>query len=404
MKNLNSKIPLSVWAIGFAGMLINISTVMVFGIAAQYIQTVMGLGAGFVIRLEGFFEATAYVMKLFSGVISDYLRRRKSVMVLGFVMVTIARPLLAIFESFTAVFLARTLDRIGNGIQSTPRDALVNDLAPENAKGACFGLRQSLAVAGSFLGSIVGIGCMFLTDNNFRSVFMYASIPAIISLCLLLFFVKDPHEKEVTTDKKPIRHPLHFKDLKRLGRPYWILMIVVFVFMSARVGESVLVIHAVDSFGMDRGFSHAILILYNGMNSLCSYPIGKLSDRLGRYWFLALSFVVLMIADAFLGLAPNIWVMLIGVALWGIQIGMSQSMFLSIIADTIPEDLRGTGIGFFYLINAAALYMAGMIGGHVADMFSKFAMFITSGVIGAAALVLLLVLRPLLQVKAPAKA
>lgn len=396
MKNLKSKIPLSVWAIGLAGMLINISTVMVFGISAQYIQTILGLGTGFVIKLEGFFEAVAYVMKLFSGVISDYLRRRKSVMVLGFLMVTIARPMLAIFETFAAVFAARTLDRLGNGIQSTPRDALVNDLAPEDARGSCFGLRQSLAVAGSFLGSIIGIGCMILSGNNFKQVFMYASIPAIISLCLLIFLVKDPHDKEVTEDKKPIRHPIHFSDLKRLGKPYWILMIVVFVFMSARVGESVLVLHAVDSFGMDISFSHAILILYNGMNSMCSYPIGRLSDRLGRYGFLALSFAILITADIFLGFACNIWVMLVGVAFWGIQIGMSQSMFLSIIADTIPEDLRGTGIGFFYLINAAALYLAGVIGGTVSEIFSKFAIFITSGCIGILAFILLFMLKPFL--------
>lgn len=387
---------MSIWAIGFASMLLNISAVMVFGIAALYVQQILGVATGILLFLEGFFEAVAYVMKLFSGVISDYLRRRKSIMVWGFVLSVIARPLLAVFSGFSIVLSARLLDRLGNGIQATPRDALVGDLAPDDAKGACFGLRQSLAVAGSFIGGFVGIWCMIVTDKNFQAVFMLASIPALLGLLLVIFFVKDPH-KEDSIHKKPIRHPIHLSDIKRLGKPYWILMSIVLVFMSARVGESVLVLHATGSFGMDQNFSHAILILYNGMNSLCSYPIGHLSDRFGRYRFLALSFLLLILADGFLGFAPNLTTMMVGVALWGIQIGMSQSMFLSLIADHVPEDLRGTGIGFFYLISSVALLLAGAIGGVVVNKYDQFATFITSGAISLVALIILAIFYKILQ-------
>ena len=397
MKNFKSRIPASIWAIGFASMLLNISAVMVFGVAALYVQQILGVATGILLFLEGFFEAVAYLMKLFSGVISDYLRRRKSIMIWGFALSVIARPLLAMFSSFTIVLSARLLDRLGNGIQATPRDALVGDLAPDGAKGACFGLRQSLAVAGSFIGGFVGIWCMFATGKNFQIVFMLASIPAFLGLLLVIFFVKDPHEEEVNVDKKPIRHPIHLSDLKRLGKPYWILMAIVLVFMSARVGESVLVLHATGSFGMDQNFSHAILILYNGMNSLCSYPVGYLSDRLGRYGFLAFSFFILILADGFLGFATNLTTMMVGVALWGIQIGMSQSMFLSLIADYVPEDLRGTGIGFFYLISAVALLLAGLIGGVAVERYDQFATFITSGVISLVALIMLIAFYKTLQ-------
>ena len=389
MMKIKHKIPLSIWAIGLASMLLNISTVMVFGIAALYLKQILGVATGVVLLIEGFFEAMAYLVKLFSGVASDYLRRRKSIIVWGFALTVLARPLLALFSSFGAVLSARLLDRLGNGIQSTPRDALVGDLAPEDAKGACFGLRQSLAVSGSFIGGFLGIWCMIASNQNFQTVFMLASIPALLGLSIVVFFVKDPHEDEVTADKKPIRHPIHLSDLKRLGRPYWILMAIVLVFMSARVGESVLVLHATGTFGMDQSFSHAILILYNGMNSLCSYPVGYLSDRFGRYGFLCLSFIVLILADCFLGFAKDLSVMMIGVALWGIQIGMSQSMFLSLIADNVPEDLRGTGIGFFYLISSLALFLAGAIGGFVAHQFNQFATFIASGLISLVALLML---------------
>ncbi|MCX7342894.1 MAG: MFS transporter [Proteobacteria bacterium] len=394
MKNFKSGIPFAIWVIGFSSLLINISSVMVFGVAALYVKQILGVTTGFVLMLEGMFEAIAYAMKLFSGVISDYLRRRKVVMVWGLGLFALARPVMAVFSSVTGVLVARLLDRFGNGIQSTPRDALVGDLAPLGTKGACFGLRQSLAVAGSFIGGFVGIWCMVATNQNFEAIFLYAAIPAVLGLLLVIFFVKDPHEEE-TKEKvdvnKVVRHPIHLADLKRLGKSYWILMGIALVFTTTRVGESVLVLHATESFQMDQNFSHGIIMLYNGANSLCSYPVGYLSDRLGRYGFLGFSFFILILADAFLGLASSLTHMMIGVALWGVQIGISQSMFLSLIADHVPEDLRGTGIGFFYLISSVALIFAGTIGGFVANYYDQFATFITSGVIGFVALLLLAV-------------
>jgi MFS family permease len=399
MNIVKSKIPLSVWAIGFASMLLNISTILVFGVIALYLQKILGAATGFIVMLEGFFEAMAFIMKLLSGLISDYFRRPKKIMTIGFSMVSISRILFALFATVPSVIVARLFDRLGNGVQSTPRDALIGDLSPDGTKGACFGLRNTMATAGSFIGGILGLILMYVSDQNIEQVFMYASIPAICGLVLLVIFVKDPHEKEVTTDKKPIRHPLHIKDLKRLGKPYWMLMIVALIFMTSRIGESMLVLHATHSFGMDPSFAHGILILYNFTNSIFSYPVGLLSDKLGRYGFLALSFIILILADVFLGFSSSLPLMLVGVGLWGIQIGMSQDMFLCIIADQVPEDLRGTGIGFYYLINSVGLLLAGFIGGALAYRFDQFVTFMGSGAIAFFALIVLVILRPAIDVK-----
>ena len=397
MKTTRSKIPLSVWAIGLASMLLNISTVMVFAIIALYLKQILGAGTGFLIMLEGFFEAMAFAMKLFSGLISDYLRRPKKVMVIGYAMMTISKPIFALFATIPSVIIARLLDRLGNGVQSTPRDALVGDLSPLDAKGACFGLRNTMATAGSFLGGALGFMAMYMFHATYQQVFMWASVPASIGLLLLFFFVHDPHEKEVTLDRKPIRHPLHISDIARLGKSYWLLMVIAMVFMSSRIGESMLVLHATQSFGMDPSFAHGILILYNCTNSIFSYPVGMLSDKLGRYGFLALSFVILIMADVFLSFSSELWMMLIGVGLWGVQIGMSQDMFLCMIADQVPEDLKGTGIGFYYLINSVGLLIAGLIGGLLADTYNQFATFIGSGCIALFALILLVAMRPLID-------
>ncbi len=391
-KNLNTpSIPFSIWALGIATFLINVSSVIVFGLSAVYMKTILGVGTGWIGLLEGVVEAGAYATKVFSGVFSDYLRRRKAIMIWGFALATIARPLLAISSSFGAVFTARILDRVGNGVQSTPRDALVGDISPPEIKGTCYGLRQSLATAGSFFGGIVGVAAMLWTGQNFQMVFWIASIPAILALIILILAVKEPEPKDADPKTHKIaRHPIHWNDLPRLGRPYWLLMIVASVFMLARVGEAMLILHAHQNFGLSESYTPLILILYNGANSLASYPIGRLSDKIDRHIILGLGVVILIVADILLGWAPNLPTMMVGVAIWGIQIGITQSMFLALVADTVPDDLRGTGFGIFYLISAVSLVIAGTAGGTIAQHYTEHATFMASSVVGSVALVVLI--------------
>ena len=316
-------------------------------------------------------------------------------MVWGFALATLARPILAISSSFGAVFTARLLDRIGNGVQSTPRDALVGDISPAEIKGTCYGLRQSLATAGSFFGGIVGVGAMVWTAENFQHVFWIATIPAVLAFIILVIAVKEPPRAPAeidSTTNKPARHPIHWNDLIRLGKPYWLLMIVAGIFMLSRVSEAMLLLHAHQNFGLSVKYTPLILILYNGTNSLASYPIGRLSDRIDRRILLGLGFVVLIIADILLGWAPNIFVMMAGVAVWGVQIGITQSMFLALVADTVPDDLRGTGFGFFYLVSAVSLVLASTIGGTIAQCYNEHVTFMVSSVIASIALVALIIM------------
>lgn len=388
-------IPKSIWALGFATFLINTSSVIVFGLSAVYLKTILGVATGWIGFLEGAVEACAYGTKVFSGVFSDYLRRRKSVMIWGFALATLARPILAISSSFGAVFTARLLDRVGNGIQSTPRDALVGDISPSEIRGTCYGLRQSLATAGSFFGGIIGVGAMLWTGQNFQHVFWIATIPAVLAFIILVIAVKEPPrapEEIDSTTNKPVRHPIHWNDLIRLGKSYWMLMIVAGIFMLSRVSEAMLILHAHQNFGLSESYTPLILILYNGTNSLASYPIGKLSDKVSRQMLLGLGFLVLIIADILLGWAPNLPVMMTGVAVWGIQIGITQSMFLALVADTVPNDLRGTGFGFFYLVSAVSLILASTIGGTIAQCYNEHVTFMVSSVIASIALVALIVM------------
>lgn len=378
-------IPLSIWAIGFATFLLNTSSVMIFGLSAVYMKTILGVATGWIAFLEGSVEACAYLMKLFSGIISDYFRRRQRLMVIGFALAVIARPIFALCSGFGWVFTARVMDRVGNGLQSTPRDALVGDLAPEAIKGKCYGLRQSLAVAGSFFGAIVAMIAMHGTDNHYETVFWIAAVPAFLALILLVTMVREPKGMGIPH----VRQPIHWRDIPLLGKPYWLLMLVAFVFMLARVGEAMLILYGHSSFALDDAWTPMVLMVYNGTGAVASYYVGSISDRLSRRMLLSIGFLVLIAADVVLCASSNMSMMFVGVGIWGIQIGVTQSMFMTLIADKVPAHLRGTGFGFFYLLSAIALMMAGSLAGIASSLYGLGAVFMYSLVVGCVAYSLL---------------
>lgn len=381
-------IPLSIWGLGLATFFMNASSVIVFGLGAVYMKTVIGAPIGLIGFVEGFVEGLAFLMKLFSGVFSDYIRRRKSLMVFGFSFCTTSRLLLIFSTSFWGIFISRILSRIGNGLQATPRDALVGDLAPPHTKGASYGLRQALATAGSFVGGIIGLVAMILTGENFQLVFWITVLLALIGIGFLVFMVHEP-ETTVSYDASQKRHPIHWKDITRLGKPYWLLMGVVGVFMISRVSEAMLILHAHGNFGLSDAYTPLVLMLYNGANAVASYPVGRLSDRVSRLSILGGGIFALIVADLILAFAPNLLTMLLGVVIWGVQIGVTQSMCMALVADKVPADLRGTGFGFFYLISAISLFIASGAGGILIHTYGETVMFLASGAVGVVSLVLL---------------
>ncbi|MBX9976704.1 MAG: MFS transporter [Alphaproteobacteria bacterium] len=393
----STPLPPTVWLIGAIMFLMNMSYVMVFSLSAVYFRAILGVGVGWIGALEGITEGLSYVAKLMSGVISDYLRRRKIVIVLGYALQVLSRPILAFSSSIGLVVASICIERLGNGIQSTPRDALISDVAPPSRKGASFGLKRSISQAGSVFGAVIGIFLMWLTAEDFKQVFMFATIPAAIAFCILVFAVKDPKKTEEekaehTASKVKRRTPIQWKDLPRLGNKYWYLMAVVFMFMVARVGEHFLVLHASEDFGLAHAYIPTIMIMYNATYSLSVFPLAKLSDRMNRYVFLMLAIAMLILADLTLFAAPGIEVFFVGVAFWGVQMGLAQSLFAALIADIAPKDLRGTAFGFYYITSGAASVFAGAGGGLVAHNYDIATTYLASSVIAACSMIGLVVL------------
>ncbi|MBQ8651394.1 MAG: MFS transporter [Alphaproteobacteria bacterium] len=385
----DGKIPLTVWQIGIMMMLMNISFVMAYAFSGLYLKTIIGTSAVGIGLLEGFCEMISHFMKLISGMLSDFFRRRKGIMMFGYVFSVISRPILALSTSFGLVFSARMLERFGNGVQASPRDAIVADVAPRKRIGASYGLKRSLAYVGSLLGGLFGILAMKLTNNNYQAVFAYASIPAMIAFLILIFCIKEPKrfDHPAITSEAPMPSPklkpkFSFSNFKYLGVSFWLLMVVNAIFMMARMNETFLILRMNEGFNIDPMFAPIVMIVFNLGTTLSSYPVGLLGDKFDRVKLLCIGILALLIADLIMFSASTRAVMYIGVLFWGIQLGSTQNVFVSLIAEKVPEDLRGTGLGVYWLVNAVAAFCADTLAGFVAQHYSLNHIFISSGIIG----------------------
>lgn len=372
--------------------LINVSYIMVYSLSSLFLNVSLGVSTIWIGVLEGGVETVSYLMKLCSGVVSDYLRRRKPIMVLGYILTVMSKPILAISSSFVVVFLARLFERVGNGLQASPRDSMVTDLAEPQHRGISFGVMRGMGTAGSCLGGVIGYYAMMSTSNDFQKVFWIASVPAFLAILILILFVKEPRlgKKPGDSSQKAQIHerrPIKPQDIFLLGKPYWLLMIVVSIFMLARISETLMVLHAHKNFGMEEFYAPLIMSLYNLTYCLSSVTSGWFSDKFGRRGVLIVGVLSLIVSDFFLASATDLYGVFLGVLIWGVQMGVSLNIFLSLVADYVPEDLRGTGFGFYHLIGAISALIAGWGGGFIAHHYSIASAFYASMLVAVVSLV-----------------
>ena len=393
LRFFSHSIPGTIWAIGVSSLLINLATSVVQSGSAVYLKIVLGIAVSTIGFIEAIVECIANLIKIFSGVISDYLRKRKWLMIFGFTLLSISKPLLSASRSTAEILFARTIDRVGNGIQATPRDALISDTAPKEVKGACYGLRQSLAVIGSTLGGVFGMIVMKLSDDNFQLLFILATIPAVLALLVLIFFVKERMDNEHKSARKRIK----LKDFRLLGMRFWLLILIVAIFMSARFGEFYISLHACDNLNMEKANIFMITIIFNLFTTLSAYPTGKLSDKFDRVNLLNAGFAMLFLADICIGFANSLIWIWIGALLWGLQRGMTEGIFATLVSDYAPKELRGTGFGLYYTVVAISTFFASIFAGKVSQASSEADAFLTGAVICLFAICTLLKLKKYLR-------
>ncbi|NLP62972.1 MFS transporter [Paraburkholderia sacchari] len=365
-------IPRTVRMLGFVSLFMDLSSELIHALLPIFLVTTMGMSVSALGVLEGAAEASAMIVKIFSGPISDWLGKRKALLLLGYGMAALSKPLFPLASTPLMVAIARIIDRVGKGIRGAPRDALIADIAPPEIRGACFGLRQSMDTVGAFAGPLAAIVLMFWFSDHIRTVLWFAVVPAFVAVGLIAFGIEEAASERAS---HAFRSPMHWRALQAFSGRYWFVVALGAAFTLTRFSEAFLVLRAQQT-GLNIAWIPGVMVIMSLTYSLSAYPVGALSDRVDRRILLACGIVLLIAADLLLGMSASIVTVLIGVALWGLHMGFTQGILAAMVAETAPPTLRGSAFGVFNLVSGVCLLLASVIAGWLWDRHGASATFL----------------------------
>jgi MFS family permease len=358
--------------LGLVSLCMDLSSELVHALLPLYMAGALGASMLTIGLVEGIAEATAPIVKVFSGVLSDVFRRRKPLVLLGYGLAAVTKVVFPLASTLAWVVGARFVDRVGKGIRGAPRDALIADLAPPGLHGASFGLRQALDTVGGVGGPLLALAAMALFAGSFEAAFWVAVVPAGLAVLLLVFGVREPERPVGAGAGRP---RLAWRDVRRLPRDYWLVVGIAALLTLARFSEAFLVLR-----GRDLGLSVAqapwVMVVMSAVYAAVSYPAGTAFDRGQGTRLLTAGLGALVAADLALAFAPSPPLLFVGAALWGLHMGLTQGLLAALVAVHSPADLRGSAFGAFNLACGVALLVASALAGGLWDAYGPRTTFV----------------------------
>lgn len=314
-------LPRTVWMLGLVSLFMDMSSEFIHAVLPVYLTTTLGLSVLTVGVVEGIAEATASIMKVFSGVVSDHFRQRKVLVLVGYGLAALTKPVFPLAQTALEVVAARFIDRIGKGIRGAPRDALVADVTPPALLNAAYGLRQSLDTAGAFAGPLLAMLVLYGFSQDLRLVLWVAVVPALVCVGLILWGVQESEAVDAGKAGKP---RLHWRDTRQLPAAYWWLLVLVAVVTLARMTDALLVLRGQEN-GLGMVWVPLVLVVHSAVYALSAYPAGLLGNRLGQSGLLLAGMLCLTVSQLTLALAVTtgglFWA---GIVLWGLHMGLTR--------------------------------------------------------------------------------
>lgn len=362
-KKLSIKdLPRNVWAVSITSFLMDVSSEMVINILPLFLANVLGVRTNIIGLIEGVAESTASILKLFSGWLSDKLGGRKWLAVAGYGISALAKPFFYFANTWGIVAGVRWADRVGKGVRTAPRDALVADSVTKETRGLAFGFHRAADTAGAMLGLLIALLVVWLGQSanvelgasTFRTVVLVSLVPAFLAVLALAIGTK-----EVPVSGQRAMPKFAFR---ALGRPFMIFMIIVGIFDLGNSSDAFLVLRA-----QERGISVigilAMLATFNLVYTLISTPAGSLSDRIGRRRLIIGGWLVYAVIYLGFALAQTGWQIWVLYVIYGLYYGMAYGTSKAMIADLVPEALRGTAYGTYNAILGVLDLPASLIAG-----------------------------------------
>ncbi len=363
IKNAVHDLPRNVWVVTAASFLTDVSSEMVFNLLPLFLANVLGVRLGVVGLIEGVAETTASVVKIYSGWLSDRLGQRKWLAVAGYGISTLAKPFLFFASSWVGVLAVRFTDRLGKGIRTAPRDALIADSVSAKRRGLAFGLHRAGDTAGAALGLSLALLVVWyaqglrvqLSRETFQLLALLSVIPAGLAVLILVVGVKDTGDIEKTRTSPSL-------SLKRLGRRFGIFLLSVVIFTLGNSSDAFVILRAQER-GINLVGILSMLIVFNILYALVSGPAGALSDHIERRTMIIVSWLAYAVIYAGLALAESAWHVWILFALYGIYYGSTEGVSRALVADLVGEDRRGAAYGVFNAAIGFTVLPASLIAG-----------------------------------------
>ncbi len=351
----------SLWGIAWMSFFWSTATVMVFTLLPTFLTEELGASKTKLGMIEGVAIFLAFLAKVFSGVLSDYWRTRKPLIMVGTFASIIVKSMFAMATSISWIFIARSIDRFSKGVRSAPTDALIADLSPQHKEGASYGIRYMLYTLGAVFGGAIAATIMHLSSHNYRLVFWLSVIPAAIAFLVLVFVVKPPVEE---SDIK--QRPWHWRDARYLPPIFWNLLGVSFLLMLARFSEAFLTLRAKD-LGWSIHMLPLLMVGYDIVNAGISLPVGKMADRYNRQKMLLVGILVLTLTNLVIISIHQPAGIFVGMLMAGLHMGMTQGLIAALIAETTLPHLRGTAFALYYLTSGTAVLIGNSVAGYLSD-------------------------------------
>lgn len=355
------KLQRNVFYLGLVSLFTDLSTEMIYPLLPLFLSVTLGVDKAFIGVIEGIAESSASILKVFSGWLSDRLKRRRLLVGIGYSLSTFAKPLFALSQSGTHVLVIRLVDRIGKGIRTAPRDALIADSSLKQRMGRSFGFHRAMDTLGAVFGPLTAFILLPLVKNDYRTVFWLSFIPASVAVLIILFFVR-----ERLAAPSAERIPFTFGVL---GRDFKIFVLVATIFALGNSSNAFLILRA-QNLGISTGVIPLLWMFFNIIYASTSIPGGVLSDRIGRRSTIIMAlflYSLIYFGFAYAGKPLHIWILFVA---YGLYYGLSEGVMRAYVADLVSPQFRATAYGVFHTSVGLAAFPASILMGALWQFYS----------------------------------
>lgn len=366
---------------GLTSFFTDTSTKMVYSVMPLFLLSI-GASKTTISLIEGIAESTASLLKVISGYWSDKIGKNKSFMIIGYGITAIITPLYALARIPIQILFFRFFERIGKGLRAAPRDSLISGSIKKNEAGKTFGFQKAMDNSGAIVGPLIAFLMLSIFSLNYSYIFLLATIPAILGVLTIIFFIKEAKaEKKETTNKI---------SLKLLPKKFYFFLIIIFVFTLGNSADALLLVKTSET-GIDKSYIPFVYMIFNTVSVLLAIPIGKLSDKIGREKLIILGFLIYAIVYYFFGRFNNINVFIFLFMLYGFYSALTDGSQKAMISDIVSKDLKGTGFGIYHAVLGITLLPASLIAGLLYDKVNSNAPFYFGSVMALIATILMII-------------